>query len=185
MKQQQFFQFDMMYFISLCIVSFSSHQFYTENVLRIWNQSEWQLHLIHWKQKAWREGLSACSLVYCVLFLINLRLFFVIRHFSILNPWPASPEITIMSKILLFGNWTWCSRLSHQSVSFTFAHTKKANGSFFLSVHWGRKNIALQLTSNQIALDFHSLCPHSICTNHHRPTRISHPAWGILTSTPQ
>lgn len=94
-----------------------------------------------------------------------------------------------MAKMLLFGNWTPHSRLGHQSVSFSFTHTEKQQMvlSFFfsLSAHWGRKNIALQLTSNQIALGFHSLCPHSICTNHHRPTRISHPAWGILTSSPQ
>lgn len=56
---------------------------------------------------------------------------------------------------------------------------------FFILAHWGRKNIALRLTSNQIALGFHSPCPHSICTNHHRPTWISHPGWGILAPSPQ
>lgn len=122
---------------------------------------------------------------------MNVRLFFVVvGQFSALSPWPAAPEIPITAKMLLFSNWT-PHRLGHQSVSFSFSHTekkkKKANFFFFFSllVRWGRKNIALQLTSNQIALGFHSLCPHSICTSHHGPTQISHPAWVILASSPQ
>ena len=116
--------------------------------------------------------------------------------FSLFSPWPVSPESPITTKMLLFGNWTLRYMLGHQSVSFTLSHMererkrerkkKEANCSFFFhSAHWGRKNIALRLTSNQIALGFHSLCPRSICTNHHRPTWISHPGWGILTSSPQ
>lgn len=100
-----------------------------------------------------------------------------VGQFSALTPWPASPEIPITAEMLLFSYWT-PHRLGHQSVSFGFSHTEKeANGSFFLS--WraeARENIAQQLTSNQIALGFHSLCPHSICTNHHGPPQISHPA---------
>lgn len=74
-----------------------------------------------------------------------------------------------------------------QSHSVSATRKKKKQMFFFssLGARWGRKNIALQLTSNQIALGFHSLCPHSICTSHHGPTRISHPAWVILASSPQ
>lgn len=101
-----------------------------------------------------------------------------VGQFSALTPWPASPEIPITAEMLLFSYWT-PHRLGHQSVSFGFSHTEKeANGSFFFLSRRAeaRENIAPQLTSNQIALGFHSLCPHSICTNHHGPPRISHPA---------
>lgn len=102
-----------------------------------------------------------------------------VGQFLALTPWPASPEIPITAEMLLFSYWT-PHRLGHQSVSFGFSHTEKeANGSFFFSLSRraeARENIAPQLTSNQIALGFHSLCPHSICTNHHGPPRISHPA---------
>lgn len=124
--------------------------FFLEPSLTVNMKLNWaELHLVHWNGKP-PCACSACS------FIDIQSCSFVSRHVSMHSPWPVFPEIHIRATMLLFDDWTVHSRLGHQSVSFIFFF-------FFLVfcslMHWGRKNIALQLTSNQIAFRFSQSVP--------------------------
>lgn len=111
----------------------------TENAL-LWiqNQPEAEAAFIPVKSKSmtWNCGTSG-SQDYCWFsgyIKFNVVVFFLFLCCSVFRPWPVPPEILIMTKMLLFGNWTPRCRLGHQSVSFTFTHTEKKQIVLFFSL---------------------------------------------------